>query len=97
MHRFSDFADEEQLVGQKIKLDELLGKEIAVLNFRISTSKYSEKANKKQCLTLQFEMDEKKYVLFTSSGVLINQIQKYQAEIPFVTVIQKINNFYSFT
>lgn len=93
MHRFSDFADEEQLLGRKVKLDEILGKEVAVTNYRLTKSKYGEK----QCLSLQLEFDGIKCVLFTSSTVLIRQIEKYKSNIPFLTAIQKINNFYSFT
>ena len=97
MHRFSDFADEEQLAGQKIKIADVIDKEIVVKNYRITGSKYSDKTTKKQCLTLQIEIDDKAYVLFTGSTVLIGQIDKYKDELPFLATIQKIDKFYSFT
>lgn len=97
MHKFSDFADEKQLAGEKVKIAEILGKEIAVTDYRISTSKYKDHPDRKQCLTLQFTMDEKAYVLFTGSEVLIKQIEKYKEQIPFLATVQRINNFYSFT
>ena len=93
MHKFSDFADIDQLAGQKVKIADVVGKEIAVVNFRITSSKYGDK----QCLTLQFECNGEKYVLFTGSTVLIAQCEKYKDELPFLTVIQKIDKFYSFT
>ena len=36
-------------------------------------------------------------ILFTGSGVLINQLEKYENEIPFVTEIKKINKYYTLT
>ena len=87
MHKFSDFADEEQLAGQKIKIADVIDKEIVVKNYRVTGSKYSDKTTKKQCLTLQIEIEGKAYVLFT----------KYKDEMPFITTIQKIDRFYSFT
>ena len=97
MHKFSDFADEEQLAGQKIKIADVIDKEIVVKNYRITGSKYSDKTTKKQCLTLQIEIEGKAYVLFTGSTVLIGQCEKYKDEMPFITTIQKIDRFYSFT
>lgn len=93
MHKFSDFADETEFTGQKIKLSDILGKEITVLNYRITTSKYGDK----QCLTVQIKLDGIRYVFFTGSTVLVNQCEKYKDEMPFLATIQKINKFYSFT
>lgn len=97
MHKFSDFADEEQLAGQKMKIESVIGKEIAVTGYRITGSKYSDKTTRKQCLTLQFTIDGESCVLFTGSSVLIEQVEKYKSEIPFLATIQKIDKFYSFT
>ena len=38
MNRFSDFST-EQLIGEKIKIDKILNKEIKVLAFRLKNSK----------------------------------------------------------
>ena len=42
-------------------------------------------------------MNEIKYVLFTGSAVLKNQIEKYKDKIPFNAKILKINKYYTFS
>ena len=93
MKKFTDFAKETVLDGDKISIDGLLNEEILIIGFRIKNSKYKEK----EYLTLQIEKEEKKYVAFTGSEVLADQIKKYQEEIPFLTTIRKINKYYSLT
>ena len=91
--KFSDFAENTTVTGDKIKLDSVLGKEIIVKCYKIGNSKYSEG----KVLTLQFDMDNKEYIVFTASSVLIEQTEKYKDEMPFETKIQKVNKFYTFT
>lgn len=92
--RFSDFAKEESFLdGDKIKIDKILNKEILITNYKIKDSKY----NDLKCLKLQFEMDDIKHIIFTGSNVIIDQIEKYKDEIPFLTTIKKINKYYTFT
>ncbi len=92
--KFSDFAVEEKpLRGEKIKMAEVLDKKILVEGYRLTKSKF---ATAKGCLALQIEFEEKERVLFTGSGVLISQIQKYAHEIPFETVITQQNKYYTF-
>ena len=76
-----------------MKIADVLGKEITVINHRVTSSKYGDK----KCLTVQFELDGKRYVIFTGSTVLINQCEKYKDEMPFMATIQKIDKYYSFT
>jgi hypothetical protein len=95
--RFSDFATEHvPLDGDKIKIDAILNKEIEVLALRIKPSKYQGKGTG-ACLTIQFLMDGKRYVAFTGSGVLTDQAKQYQAEVPFLATIKKIDKYYTFT
>ena len=82
------------MTGDKIKISDILEKEIEVIGYRISDSK--QKLGTKM-LTLQFKLDGEERVLFTGSSVLIEQIEEYGHEIPFLTVIQKVNRFYTFT
>ena len=90
---FSDFADEEQpLEGEKKKVEGVLNIEILVIGFRIGKSKHYKN---KDYLTLQFENGGKKHILFTSSEVLIKQIQKYKGRMPFFTTIKKVNDYYT--
>lgn len=93
-HKFSDFADEEVgLEGDKKKIEEILNKEILVIGHRIGKSKYKDK----NYLTLQFENGGDKYIVFTGSGVLIKQVQKYEDKIPFHTTIKKVNSYFTMT
>lgn len=95
MKRFSDFAEEPTaIMGEKIRINDLLGKEIEVTGHKISDSKH--KAGTK-LLTLQFKLDDEERILFTGSNVLIEQAERYESEMPFLTTVQKVNKFYTFT
>jgi len=96
MKRFSDFADDKVLDGDKAKIDDVLNKEIKVIGHSIKNSKYS-KNKSGNYLTLQIELDNEKFIIFTGSDVLIEQLKKYESEIPFLTTIRKINRYYSLT
>ena len=93
--KFSDFADEKAtLEGEKKKIEEILNTEILVIGYRIGKSKHYKD---RDYLTLQFENGGTKYVLFTSSGVLIKQAQKYEEKMPFLTTLKKVNSYYTMT
>ena len=74
-------------------MDDILNIEILITGFKVGKSKYKDK----NYLTLQFDIDDDKYVLFTGSAVLTDQMQKYRDEIPFYTKIKKIKNYYTMT
>lgn len=92
---FSDFADESKAFdGDKKKLDDILNQEILILDFKVKDSK--------QCigskyLTIQFKIDDKTFIVFTGSMVLINQLEKYKDNLPFYTVIKRIDKYYTLT
>lgn len=95
MTRFSDFADEPtSLEGDKIKIDDILGQEVEILQYRISDSKYP-KCNSSQCLTIQFRIKDKIMIFFTGSNILIKQMKKYGDKCPFFATVVKINRYYS--
>ena len=96
MKKFAAFSNEGILDGDKKKIDDIVNNEIIIRGYSIKDSKYSDNQNG-EYLTLQFEIGEIKYVVFTGSKVLIDQIEKYKDEIPFLTTIRKINKYYSFT
>jgi len=97
MKRFSDFATESSAItGDKIKIEEVLDKEIEVIGYKISDSKYA-KVKDGKVLTLQFNLDGVGRILFTGSNVLMEQIEKYKDEIPFFAKIIKVNKFYTFS
>mgnify|MGYP003305101135 FL=1 len=94
-HTFSEFArDKLPMPGDKKHLNEILNREILVLDFRITDSK---KRQDGKCLQLQFLMDDNVYVAFTGSGVLINQMQNAREKLPFRATVVKIDKYYSFS
>lgn len=96
MERFHDFAEESgPLDGNKIRIDDILNKELIITGYKIKESKYPKSGPK--CLTLQVVLDDKKYVLFTGSVVLLEQMEKYQDHLPFIATIQKIDRYYTLT
>lgn len=97
MKQFSEFAEEvNALIGDKIKIEDVLGKEIEVKSYKISDSKFAKVGNDK-VLTLQFKLDNENRILFTGSKVLLDQCEKYESEMPFCATIEKVDKFYSFT
>ena len=93
-HRFSDFTDTHpQLEGDKKNIQEIFNKEILIIGFRISPSKYKGK----NYLTLQFKMDGKKYIIFVGSDPLMEQAQKGTDEMPYRTTIVQRGNYYTMT
>lgn len=96
MKKFSDFAKSNNiLTGEKIKIDEVLNKEIEVIGFTIGESSY-KKSNNDKLLTLSFIVQGENRILFTGSKILIKQCKEYETEMPFLASIQKINKFYTF-
>jgi len=92
--RFSDFAEDDRpLAGEKVKIDSILNQEILITGYRLNESKF--KNNSPRCLTVQFMKDETQNVIFTGSAVLINQLEKYAKEIPFLASIRKIERYYT--
>lgn len=93
--QFSDFADESNVFdGDKIKIDEILNKKILVLDFKTKDSKHHRDS---QYVTIKFNVDGVNYILFNGSRVLADQLEKYKDNLPFYTVIKKIDKYYTFT
>lgn len=89
---YSDFADpdededEEPLDGEKKKIIEILNKEILILNFRIQKSKIKDG----DYMIIQFELNDKKYVMFTTAGRVMKKLERHKDKMPYhATVIQK--------
>lgn len=92
---FSDFAEESKsFEGDKKKLDDILNQEILVLDFKIKDSKQHIGS---KYITIQFKIDEKSFIVFSGSAVLMNQLEKYKDSLPFYTIIKKIDKYYTFT
>jgi len=92
---FADFAEEPKtLDGDKQKIEDILNKDILVVAFKVKSSK-----QKKDTLyaTIQFQIEGISYIVFTGSGVLIEQLEKYEDKLPFYSKIKKIDKYYTFT
>ena len=98
MKRFKDFGIQttiDAFIGDKIKMDRILNKEIMVEKYRIDDSK--QKPGTK-CLKLQLMVDGSHRVLFTGSTVLIDMIRHVPVnEFPFLTTIIKENERFEFS
>jgi hypothetical protein len=82
-------------------LEEILDKEIIVLKYMITDSKFSGygKTNDNggnKCLKLQFELNGVHHITFTGSGVLMDLCEKYKDQMPFICRIVKTKNYYTF-
>ena len=83
--------------GKKVRIEEVLNVEILLLKFRMKESKY-QRTSAKDCLTIQFEYPDKpgeKHIIFTGSGVLIEQLKRYEEKLPFLATIKKIDRFFT--
>jgi hypothetical protein len=72
-------------------VDDVLNQEITILDFKVGESKFKTP----QYATIQFKLEEKSYIMFSGSNVLISQLEKYRDQIPFLTKIKKINKYYT--
>lgn len=98
MNKFSDFnIGSSVLMGDKIKIEDVINLDLEVHTFKIVPSKHSKPGYEK-CLHLQIKLNEKDYVLFTSSNVLIDQINKVPDDgFPFRAKIVKSGKCLRFT
>jgi RNA-directed DNA polymerase len=93
--KFGDFAKiDGHVEGDKLKMADVVNKEITITGYSTKDSKYNKNKSGKY-LSLEFILDDQKRILFTGSDVLIEQIEKYSSEIPFVAIIKNINKFYT--
>lgn len=99
MNKFSSFkiaVTENPFVGDSIKIERILNREITVHAYKIGISKF-EKGNGK-CLTLALSLGETRHVLFTSASYLMQVLMMIPKEnFPFVTTLVKQNERYEFT
>lgn len=94
MRHFSDITEDVILDGDKITLDDIINQEVTILAYSIKTSRYGKNKSGKY-LTLQVVLNDVKYVVFTGSDVLIEQMEKYGDQTPFLTTVRKIKRYYS--
>lgn len=99
MKRFSELGISagNNFVGDKLKIDRVLNREITVLKHKIESSKFPKNKSGK-CLHLQIEIGGTKNVVFTGSDVLIGQIEQVPEDaFPFITTIIKSGDHFEFS
>lgn len=96
MKNFSDFHTEPTLDGEKISINDVVGKDIIVLDYADRPSRYAK--TKDECYTIiQIELEGEKRVIFTGSSVLKDQLNTYRSELPFRAQIALNKTYYTFT
>lgn len=88
---------QKSFVGKSLEIEEIFNQEIIVHYYEIGPSKFPEKGNGK-CLKMQIEYEGRKRVVFTGSGVLMDQIEQVEeSKFPFKTIIVKNDKRFEFT
>ncbi len=96
MERFSDFANvTPQLEGDKVKIDNVLNKEIILTGYRIGKSKYGKDGDKYCRIQFKESEEDNFHVVFTGSLVLIDQLGQADGHFPFLATIKKQNKYYT--
>lgn len=97
MKRFSDLGIKVQttaFVGDKLKVSKILNRQIVVHDYKIEKSKH----NDGDCLYLQIELNQTKYVVFTGSTNMMKQIKQVPKNaFPFETIIVQEDERFEFT
>lgn len=94
------------LDGEKVRVDEILNKEIVVCGFKITASKYKDKGCG-YCSKVQFyfvdDTNKTRKVFFSGSGVVKEQLEEAKAALDktespllFKATVKKVGNYYSF-
>ena len=101
MNEFKDFKiapPEATFTGTKLKVDQIIGRDIIVHDYKIEPSKYPEKG-KEHYLNMQIAIGEIKYVVFTVATALMDQIQKVPkpSGFPFKAKVIKTNERLEFS
>ena len=91
--KFSVFAKNKlPMPGNKKHLDQILNREIFIVDFRVMQSKHRENS---KCLQIQFLLDDEVCVAFTGSVVLLDQITSSKEKMPFCATVAKIDRYYT--
>lgn len=95
IQKFSDFSEENQnLVGEKLPIRKIFDKEVIVKAYRVMDSKA---VPGKSCAQIQVDMDGKDYVVFTTSTVILRQLNQYADKMPFSTTVCCMGRYHTFT
>ena len=90
MNNFKDFGiktSSQAFVGDKIKVDRLIGREIKVIGYKIEPSIFNKE---KLCLHMQIAIGDTMHVVFVASKYLNEAIEQVpKTHFPFLTTIVK--------
>lgn len=93
---FSDFAERENILeGSKVKITEIVGKEIILTGYEIRGSKFRRKEDNERVMTVQFKILDEVHIFFTGSEILMKQLEKYKSFLPFKAIIKKIDKYFT--
>jgi len=82
-------------IGDKIRIQKVLNREIEVLGFKVESSKFDGKGD---CLCLQIRLNGDHHIIFTGSRMLQDMISQVpQDKFPFITTIVTENDRFIFT
>lgn len=93
--------DRGTMDGAKMPIDQIVNIPLVFTNWDISQSKYRDKGEESERLTIQFLYHGEHRIAFTGSTVLIGQLREFDkvrdpARKEFKAVIRKIDRFYKF-
>lgn len=95
MRDFADFHKESVLDGDKVGIKTILNKNIEVMGFAERNSRYAKSSDGKYII-IQIRHNGNKYVCFTASQVLKQQLSSYQNMLPFRAQIIFNGKYYTF-
>lgn len=96
--KFNDFAEDTFLKGDKIKIEDILNKEIVITGFKEEQSKLEKGGvyNKIQIVdNIEEDVEPHYSIFFSTSKVLDKQIKQYKNKLPFRATIIKQNKYYT--
>ena len=102
---FSTLVKNRVLDGDKVRIDDLLNKDIVVCGFQVSKSKYNDKGSG-VCVKVQFycadDETETRKIFFSGSSVIQEQLEeakesldKNEQPLLFKSKVRKIGNYYT--
>ena len=97
MKRWSELPSETKDVWvEKMKLGDVVGKEICITGFDVCNSRYTDRDNAdKEYIKICFTLNEQRHFTNTSSMLLRKQLQSCKNDLPILATIVKKDNWYS--
>ncbi len=104
MQKFSELnitVEKKRMRGHKIDIYNILNLPISIWDFEVNPTKFEDKKHKGNgmCLSLQLQLDGVERVVFTSSVILQQMINKVEKDkFPFsTTIVKELDGSFRFT